>query len=70
MKKTRKSAKAAPAEVIARLAERGNDVSPYFTNRGRMMAPVEPALPGGASPEQSLLSELRVNRQSSIVNRQ
>ena len=37
MKRIRKK-KAAPAESIARMAERGKDVSRYFTNRGRMMA--------------------------------
>jgi len=39
MKKTRRLP-APPAEAIARLAERGKDVSHYFTNRGRMMKPI------------------------------
>ena len=30
------------AEAIARRAEQGKDVSHYFTNRGRMMKPIEP----------------------------
>lgn len=34
MKKTRKTAKPVPAEAIARIAERGTDVSRYFTNTG------------------------------------
>lgn len=42
MKKTRKFAKPVSAEAIARLAERGKDISPYFTNLGRMMEPIEP----------------------------
>ena len=41
MKKTLKSAKPVSAEVIAKLAERGKDVSKYFTNKGRMMPPIQ-----------------------------
>ena len=41
MKKTRKAAKPVPAEAIARIAEQGKDVSSYFTNRGRMMEPIQ-----------------------------
>ena len=40
MKRSHKSVKPASAEVIARLAEQGKDVSRYFTNRGRMMEPL------------------------------
>ena len=29
----------ASAESIAQLADKGGDVSPYFTNKGKMMAP-------------------------------
>jgi hypothetical protein len=41
MKKTRKPGKPPSADTIARLAEQGKDVSRFFTNRGRMMEPVE-----------------------------
>jgi len=41
MKKLRKSARAPSAESIARLADRGRDVSPFFTNRGRLMQPIQ-----------------------------
>lgn len=41
MKQTRKKKTAPSAESIARLAERGKDVSRYFTNRGRMMPPIQ-----------------------------
>ena len=41
MKKTPKSGKPVSAEVIAKLAERGKDVSKYFTNKGRMMPPIQ-----------------------------
>ncbi len=41
MKKTRKRRRATPAESIARLADRGKDVSRFFTNRGRMMDAIQ-----------------------------
>ena len=40
MKKTR-SKSAVTAEGIARMADKGKDVSKFFTNAGRMMAPVQ-----------------------------
>ena len=41
MKKTRKSAKPVSADAIARLADRGKDVSSYFRGQGRMMQPIQ-----------------------------
>ena len=41
MKKTASKRKKPSAESIARLADRGQDVSRYFTNRGRMMQPIQ-----------------------------
>ena len=41
MKSTRKAPKAISAESIARLADRGKDVSRFFTNSGKMMPPVQ-----------------------------
>ena len=41
MKPTRESKKAPSAESIARLADRGEDVSRFFTNRGKMMRPIQ-----------------------------
>jgi hypothetical protein len=41
MKNTRNRTKPASAEVIARMAEEGQDVSRFFTNKGRMMAPIQ-----------------------------
>jgi len=41
MKKTRKTRQQVSAESIARLADRGKDVSRFFTNRGRMMQPIQ-----------------------------
>jgi len=41
MKKTRKPAKPRSAEAIARAADRGEDVTPHFTGKGRMVQPVQ-----------------------------
>ena len=41
MKKTRKSAKPIPADAIARLADRGEDVSHFFKGEGRMVQPIQ-----------------------------
>jgi hypothetical protein len=41
MKKTRKPPKAISADAIARLADRGNDVSRFFAGQGRMVQPIQ-----------------------------
>jgi hypothetical protein len=41
MTNTRRQTKPASAETTARLAEKGRDVSHFFTNRGRMMPPIQ-----------------------------
>jgi hypothetical protein len=41
MKKTLRSTKPVSAEAIARQAERGKDVSRYFTGQGRMVQPIQ-----------------------------
>ena len=41
MKPTRESKKVPSAESIARMADRGEDVSRFFTNRGKMMRPIQ-----------------------------
>jgi hypothetical protein len=41
MKQTPKSKKTPSAESIARMAERGEDVSRFFSNRGRMIQPIQ-----------------------------
>ena len=41
MKSTRKQPKPVSPESIARLADRGKDVSRFFTNSGKMMPPVQ-----------------------------
>jgi len=41
MKKTSKPRQAASAESIARKADRGENISSYFTNKGKMMPPLD-----------------------------
>jgi ribbon-helix-helix CopG family protein len=41
MKRTRNPQRPPSAEAIARQAERGQDVSRFFTNAGRMMKPIQ-----------------------------
>ncbi len=41
MNRARDRKKAPSAEAIARMADRGQDVSRFFTNRGKMMLPVQ-----------------------------
>ena len=41
MKKTSKTKRIASAESIARKADKGENISAYFTNRGRMMPPLD-----------------------------
>lgn len=41
MKRTRKTTKPLTAESIARMVDRGKDVSLFFTNQGKMMPPIQ-----------------------------
>ncbi len=41
MKKTSKTKRTTSAESIARQADEGRDISSYFTNKGKMMPPLE-----------------------------
>jgi len=40
MKKTRKSERPVSAKAIARMADKGQDISRFFTNDGKMMPPL------------------------------
>ena len=68
MKRTRK--KKTSAEGIARLADRGQDVSRFFTNSGRMMDPIRRVNVDFASPMLKELDraalELNISRQAAI----
>ncbi len=66
MKNTRKR-KATSAEQIARLADRGEDVSGYFTNTGRMMEPIHRVNVDFAS---GMLKELDIAAKELNISRQ
>ena len=70
MTNTRKSRKPVSAEAIARLADEGKDVSRFFTNHGRMMAPVQRVnvdLAAGMLEElDRAAKELNISRQAVI----
>ena len=70
MKRTRETKKVPSAESIARMADRGKDVSRYFTNRGRMMPPIQRVNVDFTAPMLQELdqaaSELNVSRQAVI----
>ena len=67
MKKTPKRRKPASAESIAKRAERGEDVSRYFTNTGRMMDPVQRV---NVDFAQGMLQELDAAARELNVSRQ
>ncbi len=41
MKKARKPKRPVSAEQIAKMADRGEDISQFFTNKGRMVNPIQ-----------------------------
>ena len=41
MPKTAKTSKSASADAIAEMADRGEDISGFFTNAGKMMQPIQ-----------------------------
>jgi hypothetical protein len=73
MKSTRKRKRAVPAENIARLADKGKDVSHFFTNAGQMMSPIQRVNVDFASPMLDELDnaakELNISRGNSRVCR-
>jgi Ribbon-helix-helix protein, copG family len=70
MKKTHKPRKSVAAEAIARLADRGKDVSGFFTNKGQMMRPIQRVnvdlAPGMLEELDRAARELNVSRQAVI----
>jgi len=70
MKKTRNNSKALSAEAIARRAEKGKDVSRFFTNSGRMMSRVRRVNVDFSAPVLEELDraavELNISRQAVI----
>jgi hypothetical protein len=67
MKKTRKSAKPVSADAIARLADRGEDVSRFFKGQGRMVQPIQRV---NVDVTASMLEELDKAAQDLNVSRQ
>ena len=65
--KTPKRRKPVSAETIGKRAERGESVSRYFTNRGRMMPPVQRV---NVDFAQDMLHELDVAARELNVSRQ
>ena len=70
MKSTRRQKKPVSAENIARLADKGKDVSRFFTNAGHMMDPIQRVNVDFASPMldelDSAAKELNISRQAVI----
>jgi hypothetical protein len=70
MKNTRRDRKARSAEDIARLADKGEDVSRFFTNRGRMMGAIQRVnidlAPGMLQELDTAAKDLNVSRQAVI----
>lgn len=70
MKKTHKARKPLSAEAVARRAEKGQDISRFFTNSGRMMRPIQRVNVDFSAPMLEELdkaaSELNISRQAVI----
>lgn len=70
MKSNRKQSKPTSAEAIARLADKGQDVSRFFTNRGRMMGGIQRVNVDFTTPMLAELdnaaTELNISRQAVI----
>ena len=70
MENTRRRRKSVSAEAIARLADEGKDVSRFFTNKGRMMGPIQRVnvdLASGMLEElDRAAKELNISRQAVI----
>jgi hypothetical protein len=70
MKSTHRTRKTASAEAIARLADRGGDVSRFFTNKGQMMRPIQRVnvdlAPGMLEELDKAAKEMNISRQAVI----
>jgi len=70
MKNTRRQKKTIPAETIAVLADKGQDVSRFFTNKGRMVGPIQRVNVDLSAPMLAELDaaarELNISRQAVI----
>jgi len=70
MRSIRKKKRGMSAENIARLADKGKDVSRFFTNAGQMMSPIQRVNVDFATPMldelDSAAKELNISRQAVI----
>jgi hypothetical protein len=67
MKRTSKTNRPASAESIARLAGKGQDISAYFTNKGKMMPPLDNV---GIDLNKDMIAELNEAAKRLNVSRQ
>jgi hypothetical protein len=67
MKNTRKPARPVSADAIARLADRGKDISQFFKGQGRMVQPIQRV---NVDVTASMLEELDKAAQDLNVSRQ
>jgi len=67
MKNMRKSQQPVSAETIARLADKGQDISRFFTNRGKMMRPIQRVNVDFSAP---MLDELDRKAEEMNISRQ
>lgn len=70
MKSTRKQKKPVPAETIGRMADKGQDVSRFFSNRGQMMGAIQRVNVDFTAPMLAELdtaaTEMNISRQAVI----
>ena len=67
MKRTSKTKRTVPAESIARFADKGADVSTYFTNKGKIIPPLDNV---GIELNKAMLEELNEAAKRLNVSRQ
>jgi DNA invertase Pin-like site-specific DNA recombinase len=67
MKKTHKTKKNISSEGIAKLAEQGKNISGHFTNKGKMMAPIQRV---NVDFTQDMLNELDKTAEALNISRQ
>ena len=67
MKKPSRTKRPVSAESIARLADKGQDICAYFTNKGKMMAPLDSV---GIDLNKAMLEELNEAAKRLNVSRQ
>ena len=67
MKRTSKTKRPISAESIARLADKGQDISSYFTNTGKMMPPLDSV---GIDLNKKMIEELNEAARRLNVSRQ